>query len=143
MSKLKNIISLEIFNLLISIFIALFLNLPLWNFLYTLVAVNKLFSLNFLLIFFIVLVCFIYFAISLFSFRYIHKLLLSLILICGSLAQYFMLKYGVIIDSSMIQNVLETDLKESFELFTYKMLLIVLFFGIILSFAIYNLSSEF
>lgn len=143
MLKLKNTISLELFNLLISGFIALFLNLPLWNFFYNLVIINKLFSLNFLFMFFIVLVCFIYFAISLFSFRYIHKLLLSLILICGSLAQYFMLKYGVIIDSSMIQNVLETDLNESFELFTYKMLLMVLFFGIIPSFAIYRINIRY
>ena len=139
MLKLKNSIPLGVFNLLISIFIALFLNLPLWNFLYNLATIDKFISFNFLLAFFIVLVCFIYFGISLFSFRYIHKLLLSFIIICGSLAQYFMLKYGVIIDSSMIQNVFETDFKESFELLTYKMSLMGIFLGIIPSFIIYKI----
>lgn len=140
MLKLRNSVPLTVFNLLISIFIALLLNMPLWNLLYTLATVNKFFPLNFLLIFFIVLVCFIYFAISLFSFCYIHKFLLSLILSCGSLAQYFMLKYGCVIDSLMIQNLLETDLKESFELLTYKMILMTIFFGIMPSFIIYKIN---
>ncbi|MFK7761414.1 MAG: phosphoethanolamine transferase [Candidatus Midichloriaceae bacterium] len=143
MLKLKTSIPLAVFNLVISIFISLFLNLPLWNFLYNLATTSKFFSLNFLLVFFIILVCFIYFAISLFSFRYIHKLLLSFILICGSLAQYFMLKYGVIIDSSMIQNVFETDFKESFELLTYKMILMSVFFGITPSFIIYKINVKY
>ena len=143
MLKLKNSIPLGVFNLLISIFIALFLNLPLWNFFYNLATINKFFPLNFLFAFLIVLVCFIYFGISLFSFCYIHKLLLAFIITCGSLAQYFMLKYGVIIDSSMIQNVFETDFKESFELLTYKMTLMSLFLGIIPSFIIYKINIKY
>ena len=143
MLKLKNNIPLGVFNFLISIFIALFLNLSLWNFLYNLATINKFFPLNFLLAFFIVLVCFIYFGISLFSFPYIYKLLLSFIIICGSFAQYFMLKYGVIIDSSMIQNVFETDFKESFELLTYKMVLMSVFLGIIPSFIIYKINIKY
>ena len=134
---LFNISSLKLFNLLISIFIVLFLNLPLWSFLYKLSAIDNLIPISFLLSFFIVLICFIYIGISLFTFPHIHKIFLSFILICSSLAQYFMLKYGVIIDSYMIQNVFETDFKESLELVSYSMLLNILFLGILPLLAIF------
>ena len=134
---LFNIRSPKIFNLLISIFIVLFLNLPLWSFLYKLTITDYIIPISFLLSFFIVLICFIYIGISLFTFPYIHKFFLSFILICSSLTQYFMLKYGIIVDSYMIQNVFETDFKESLELTSYNMILNLLFLGLLPSFTIY------
>ena len=139
----KKVASLSFVNLFIALFIALFLNFPLGSFLYKLSVVNKLFSISFLPLFFIVLTCFLYCAISLFSFPYIHKPLISIILVCASLAQYFMLKYGIIIDSAMIQNIFETDYNEVFELLSYQMIFMVLLFGILPSLLICKLNISY
>ena len=138
-----NISSLKLFNLFVSIFIVLFLNIPLWSFLYKLSVTDNLIPISFLLSFFIALICFIYVGISLFTFPYIHKIFLSFILICSALAQYFMLKYGVIIDSYMIQNVFETDFKESLELVSYNMVLNILFLGILPLLAIFMVKIKY
>ena len=142
-SKIINPISLGLFNVLVSLFIVIFFNIPLWTFLYQLKTIHNLFPFSFLLVFFIILSCFFYFIISLFSLPYIHKLILSTVLISGSLAQYFMLKYGILIDSAMISNVLETNFYELSELFTFNMIIIIVFLGIIPSLVMYKCNIQY
>ena len=50
---------------------------------------------------------------NLVSSRYLIKPILIFIVLCSAAASYFMDSYGVHIDSSMIQNVLETDTAET------------------------------
>jgi lipid A ethanolaminephosphotransferase len=59
---------------------------------------------------------------------------LIFLLCSAAIVSYFMSSYGVIIDKAMIHNVLETDARESAELFTWPLLRHLLLLGFIPSF---------
>lgn len=61
-------------------------------------------------IFFIVLL--------LFSMRWLQKPLLSVLILVAAAVSYFQIHFGVIVDTSMIQNIVETDQREAAELIT-------------------------
>jgi lipid A ethanolaminephosphotransferase len=68
---------------------------------------------------------------TLFSFKPVFKGVLVLLFLTASATTYFMNQYGAVIDRSMIQNVIETDTKEAFELISVKMLLTIALLGIL------------
>ncbi len=86
----------------------------------------------------VMLTLFIALLFTLVSSRYTTKPLLIGILLISSLANYFMNTYQVVIDDSMIQNIVETNLDESIELFDVKMLLYLLLLGILPSYLVYK-----
>lgn len=73
------------------------------------------------------------FAFYLFYFlsRYVGKFLLVITFIISSIAVYFINTYSVIIDESMIGNVLNTNYSESSTFFSFKLVLYVLLLGIL------------
>lgn len=68
---------------------------------------------------------------TLFSFKPVFKGVLVLLFLSASATTYFMNQYGAVIDRSMIQNVIETDSKEAFELLSVKMLLTIAVLGVL------------
>ena len=68
---------------------------------------------------------------SLLCWRWTLKPVISIFLLVAALGGYFMLSYGVVIDSTMLVNVMQTDLRESRDLVSWKMLLLVLLFAIL------------
>ena len=62
---------------------------------------------------------------SLFSWGRLLKPMLIFVLIYAALGAYFMLSYGIVVDKSMLINVLQTDLRESKELFSWQLLLVL------------------
>ena len=86
---------------------------------------------GFLLGVFLFLVAFFNAILSLLPFRWLGRPFLSLMLPLAALTTYFMNQYGTAIDSRMIQNVFETDFKESLALFTWKMLWYFLLLGVL------------
>jgi lipid A ethanolaminephosphotransferase len=72
--------------------------------------------------------------------RYTIKPVLITIFLLSSLAAYFMDSYNVIIDSTMIQNAVMTDFRESAELLNLKLVLYFLLLGIVPSVLIYRIS---
>ena len=58
---------------------------------------------------------------SLFAWTKLVKPVLIFVLIYAALGAYFMLSYGVVVDKSMLVNVLQTDLRESTELFSLQL----------------------
>lgn len=68
---------------------------------------------------------------SLVNFRHILKPALMVLLVATSAANYFMTEYGTAIDWSMVQNVAQTDLREGFELLSWKMLLALALSGLL------------
>jgi lipid A ethanolaminephosphotransferase len=64
------------------------------------------------------------------------KFLLVSFFVFSSIATYFINTYGVIIDETMIGNVLNTNYEESSALFTFKLVLYLFFLGCIPSFFI-------
>lgn len=76
---------------------------------------------------------------TLLSSRYTTKPVLITMLIVTSMVAYFMDLYDVVIDSHMIQNLLETNIKESADLLSFKQLLYFVLLGLIPSIIIYRL----
>jgi lipid A ethanolaminephosphotransferase len=68
------------------------------------------------------------------------KPLLIIILMASSFVAYFMDTYDVVIDTHMIENVLQTNLNESADLFSVTLILYVALIGIIPSILIYRVS---
>lgn len=62
------------------------------------------------------------------------KVIISLFFIINSIAVYFINTYNIIIDESMIGNILNTNYEESSSFFSIKLILYVLIFGVIPSF---------
>ena len=75
---------------------------------------------------------------TLFSTRWVIKPLLIIVLLVSSMASYFMNTYNVVIDDSMIRNALQTDMKESMDLFSYKQILYFIFLGLIPAYIVYK-----
>lgn len=71
------------------------------------------------------------FYLFLFVLRFVGKCLLALTFIINSIAVYFINTYAVIIDESMIGNVLNTQYEESSSFFSINLLLYLIFLGII------------
>jgi len=68
---------------------------------------------------------------TLVSSKYTLKPFLILTFLGSSIAGYFMNNYNVIIDQTMIQNIVATNAKEAFELFSIELVLYILFLGLI------------
>ena len=92
---------------------------------------------------FVVLVGFTAFLFSLFASKYTTKPLLILITFVSAYTAYFMDTYHVVIDSNMIRNTMQTNLAESLDLFTMKLVVYVFLLGVIPSFLIYKTKVEY
>ena len=87
---------------------------------------------------FILLVSFIVFLFTIFSSKYTTKPLLIITLVVSAFTAYFMDTYHVVIDDSMIRNTLQTNLSESSDLFTPKLIVYVLILAITPSYFIFK-----
>nr|WP_233074067.1 phosphoethanolamine--lipid A transferase EptA [Flavobacterium sp. IB48] len=83
-----------------------------------------------------------FFAFYLFLFisKYFGKFLLVLFFTISAIAVYFINTYSVIIDESMIGNILNTNYDESSSFFSFKLIIYVLFLGILPS--LYIIKTE-
>ena len=80
---------------------------------------------------------------TLLSSKWTTKPILIFTLLVSSMAAYFMDTYHVVIDESMIRNTLQTDMKESIDLFSFKQLLYIVFLGILPAYFIYKAPIEY
>ncbi|MCT7483871.1 phosphoethanolamine transferase [Aliarcobacter cryaerophilus] len=99
------------------------------------------FSASNLLYFFsigVVLTFLIIFLLTLFSSKYTTKPILITIFTISAFTAYFMDSYSVVIDSEMIRNSLQTSFKESVDLFSFRLVLYVVFLAIIPSYIVYK-----
>lgn len=68
---------------------------------------------------------------SFFANKYVFKPVVILVLLLAAVISYFMDSYGVVVDVSMIQNIVETDSKEVFELVSFNLIRHVLWVGLL------------
>lgn len=83
------------------------------------------------------------FLFSLVSSRHTTKPVLILVFLISSLTSYFMDSYNVVIDTNMIQNTVQTDIEESMDLLSLRLILYFIFLGIIPSLYIYKADVQF
>lgn len=96
-------------------------------------------NIGFLISLGVVLFCVITVVLLLVTNRYTLKPFVILLLLISSFTNYFMQTYNVIIDETMIQNTLETNMNESLDLLTSKLFVYVFLLGVIPSFIIFKL----
>lgn len=75
---------------------------------------------------------------SLVSFKKIVKPVLILVILLSSGASYFMDTYNIVIDDAMIDNVMKTDMAETLDLLSIKLVLYVLLLGVLPAVYIYK-----
>lgn len=91
----------------------------------------------------LVLTCVIVFLLSLICYKYTIKPILMVLLLMSSFTSYFMDSYNVVIDSSMVQNIIKTDMAESMDLISLKLFLYVILLGVIPSIVLYKVDIQY
>ncbi|EFF0498833.1 phosphoethanolamine--lipid A transferase [Escherichia coli] len=91
----------------------------------------------------LVLVATLNFVFTPFSIRYLLKPFFALLLFTGSLASYATLKYKVIFDQAMIENIMETTHQEAFSYLNVPLLLWLVFTGIIPAILLFSIKIEY
>ncbi len=104
-------------------------------------SVNGVFFLVSLIVLAIVLNAFVFY-IGLYLLRSVAKLILALFFILNALCVYFINNYGVLIDKSMIGNVLNTNYDEASSFYSFGLVLYVLLLGVLPSFLIFKIEYK-
>jgi len=133
MFTLKSNIKITHFVGLLSVLNFLFFHFPFFKFVFQNLEYNSFNGIAIiisLIILMLVLNAFMFYLIFSLS-RYVGKFLMVLFFIINSISVYFVNTYGVILDESMIGNVLNTKFEESSSFFSIKLILYLIFFGII------------
>lgn len=107
-----------IINLILSVYIVIFLNGPFWSRFSTLLGTTTAADLQLLIMIGIGITFILCGLLSVLSVKHLFKPAVILILIIAAIVNYYMESYGVIISKQMIINLLETDFKESAEQLT-------------------------
>ncbi|UGS20091.1 phosphoethanolamine--lipid A transferase EptA [Flavobacterium cyclinae] len=144
MFTLKNNFKILPFVLIISSLNFLFFHIPFFNFVFENInykSISGVFVITSLVILMIVLNAFVFF-LFLFLSQRVGKILLVLFFLMNAIAVYFVTTYGIIVDESMIGNVLNTNYEESSSYFSYKMILYLIFLGVIPSYFIIKSKIE-
>ncbi len=76
---------------------------------------------------------------ALVNYRRVFKPVVIALLLLSSMTAYFMSQYGIVIDASMVQNVVETDVREAGELFSWKLVQSVVLLGVVPSWLVWRL----
>ncbi|WP_321315188.1 phosphoethanolamine--lipid A transferase [Halarcobacter sp.] len=133
---MKNITQYKLITLSALVF-ALFYNFTFireFSKVYDLVGVNIIYFLSVFVVFIFLNV----FLFTLISSRYSTKPFLILVFMVSSFVAYFMDTYNIVVDSEMIRNTLQTNIDESLDLFSMKLVLYVFFLGLVPSFLVYK-----
>lgn len=116
---------------IISLYFTCFLNWPILLHFFEILSDLSDVKFGFILSIPVVLVCALNFVFIPFSFRFILKPFFCFLLISGSLVSYSMLKYKVVFDQVMIQNIMETNPGEALSYLNASSVLWVMFAGIL------------
>ena len=117
--------------LLFSLALVLFYNLATWRALNSLVPMEGLWGVAFFASFGLFLWAAFTLLLTLVSFRPLLKPALTLVALVSAAAAYFMNSYGVVIDTVMVQNVVETNPGEATALFSARMFGYLLVLGVL------------
>ncbi|QLH66259.1 phosphoethanolamine transferase [Aeromonas veronii] len=100
-------------NLLLVLFFALVLNWPMFLHFYTVLSALTHVKAGFAISIPLVLIAALNAVFIPFTFRFVLKPFFTVLILTGSIVSYAMLKYGVIFDAGMIQNIVETNSGEA------------------------------
>ncbi|HEC16714.1 MAG TPA: phosphoethanolamine--lipid A transferase [Sedimenticola sp.] len=140
---LKPRLSTTELTLVIALFLLLFDNAPFWRASLKVLHGISVENIGFVASLFIVLLLLFNLLLSLVCFKYIFKPLVVGLLVSASVARYFMDAYGVMLDRTMVQNVMQTDYAETFELLNLQMLCYLLSLGFLPSIFVLRAETQY
>jgi lipid A ethanolaminephosphotransferase len=120
-----------VYLVLFALYISLFLNISFYKQAFALLPVDSLHNGLVYATMPIVAFCVINILVTLASFLWLDRILISLFILVSAAAQYFIMTFGVVIDRSMIANIIDTTPAESFALMSTKMVLTLLLSGLL------------
>ena len=143
MCKIKFELSSTAFIAAVSAYFSFMLNIKFWQFVFEKVEVSN-FS---VVIFFLSLPFFVYIPLfwffSLIVVPRVGKPLVMLLLVLSAASDYALQNLGVVINSDMIRNFAETNLREATDLITMHSVLYVLIVGVVPAFLVYRTKINF
>lgn len=116
---------------LFALYIALGLNLHFYRQAFALLPVNSLHNGLVFASLPLVAFCVINIILTLASFVWLERPLITVFVLVSAAAQYFMISFGVVIDRSMIDNIVDTTPAESFALLSTRMVITLLLSGLL------------
>ena len=117
--------------LYVSLALVVFYNSATWQALHALVPLDGLKAAAFYVSFAFFLLAFFSLLLTLVSFKYLLKPVVTLLLLSSAAAAYFMNSYGISIDTVMVQNIFETNPAEAGALISARMLGYLLVLGVL------------
>jgi len=140
----KKKIKTPFYALIVSLINVIFYNIPLFKFVYNNIEMST-FNGVLLMISFvitaIILNLFVFYM-GIYLLKIVGKWLLVILFNTSALCVYFVNNYGVLIDRSMIGNILNTSYGEASSFLSFSLILYVIFLGVIPSIFIYRLKYE-
>lgn len=130
---LKNSLKITHFALLMSFLNFLFFHFPFFSFVFNNVdykSLNGIVLIISVVVLMLVLNALVFYLICFLS-RFVGKFLLILFFVINAVAVYFVNTYGVIIDKTMIGNILNTNYSESSSFFSIKLVIYIILFGVL------------
>ncbi len=121
------------FILFFALYIALVLNIAFYRQAFALLPVNSLHNALVFLSMPVVAFSVMNILITLASFLRLDRLVISLFVLVSAASQYFIMSFGVVIDRSMITNILDTTPAESFALLSVRMMIVLFFTGVLMT----------
>jgi lipid A ethanolaminephosphotransferase len=121
------------FILFFALYIALVLNIAFYRQAFALLPVNSLHNALVFLSMPVVAFSVMNIVITLASFLRLDRLVISLFVLVSAASQYFIMSFGVVIDRSMITNILDTTPAESFALLSVRMMIVLFFTGVLMT----------
>ncbi len=117
--------------ILASLWLSLAGNLTLWKNLCALPEISGWDGLGFTLVFACMIVCIVSAVLSLFAWRLTLKPMITLMLLITGFATYYMWMYGIVLDTAMTVNVLQTDVREARDQLSWQLFLTVFGFAVV------------
>lgn len=133
----------EYFSLLLAVLFAVVYNQSLWLGIYNAQTNLSLHTLLFLISCAFFITATNNFLFNLFAYKHIQKLALIIIVLCSAAASYFMDVYNILLDSSMLQNVFQTDYAEARDLLTFSFLTHMFIWGVLPSCVIFKINIKY
>jgi lipid A ethanolaminephosphotransferase len=124
--------------LLGSLWLATAGNYALWQQVHQLPEVNGLRGLGFAIGFGVIIIAALTTLLSFFNWGIFLKPVLTVFFLSAASGAYFMMSYGIVIDSTMITNVIQTDTHEALDLFNWRMLVSFAILGVLPSWVLWK-----
>ena len=121
-----------------SLWLASIGNIALWMQVHQLPEVSGLRGFAFAMGFGLIITAALTLILSLFNWRWLFKPVLTAFFFSAASGAYFMVSYGIVIDSSMITNVIQTDTKEALDLLNWRMLISFFLLGLLPSWVLWK-----